>query len=72
MMFIFGITYAEEESTSINDDSAFDFSAEQQKVEELGIPTISSVEILKKEADDLWKKRITKMLQMLMLYMLSK
>ena len=50
-----GFVYAEEDNTVSSDfDTTFDLTAEQQKIEELGIPTTSSVEALKKNADDLW------------------
>lgn len=46
------LVFAEEEKPT--EDSEFDLSVEQNKVAELGIPTVSSVATLKKEADDLW------------------
>ena len=44
-------TFAEES------DDPFDLSDEQQKISELGIPTVSSVAQLKAEADALWEKK---------------
>lgn len=38
-------------------DSEFDLSVEQQKIEELGIPTVSSVATMKSEADTLWNSK---------------
>ena len=43
--------------TTSTSDSTFDLSEQEQKVKELGIPTVSSVAELKKAADDLWKAK---------------
>lgn len=46
--------FAFAEDTAKESDTTFDLSAEQQKISELGIPTVSSVAKLKTEADDLY------------------
>ena len=46
--------HAEEDTPLPADDTTFDFSSEQQKIEELGILTTASVDELKKNADALW------------------
>lgn len=38
-------------------DSEFDFSAEQQKIEELGIPTVAAVSELRSTANKLWEQK---------------
>lgn len=43
--------------SAVDGDSEFDFSAEQAKIEELGIPTVSSVAAMKSEADALWNSK---------------
>ena len=48
------IAFAE---TTDEADSEFDLSEEQQRIEELGIPTVSSVATMKAEADELWNNK---------------
>ena len=43
--------------SDVETDSEFDFAAEQKKVDELGIPTVTSVAALKSKADELWESK---------------
>ena len=43
--------------SDVEADSEFDFSEEQKKVEDLGIPTVNSVAELKAKADELWQSK---------------
>lgn len=56
LLFMFPTMTAFAEATT-DVDSEFDLSAEQQKIEELGIPTVSSVATMKSEADTLWDNK---------------
>ena len=49
--------FAEETDNTEYDDSVFDLSEEQELIEELGIPTVSSVDELLNEATSLWEKK---------------
>ena len=51
--FLFSVA----EETTKSSDATFDLSSEQQKIAELGIPTVSSVGELKKNAEELWKAK---------------
>lgn len=49
------VSLAEEgEEKAATVDTTFDFSEQEAKIKELGVPTVSSVADLKKAADDLW------------------
>lgn len=43
--------------TTVLAEDAFDTSADAKQVEELGVPTLSSVAASKKKADDLWSQK---------------
>ena len=51
------ISACAEEETPTTTDNTFDLSSEQQKIAELGIPTVSSVATLKSNADALWEAK---------------
>ena len=52
----FALSFAEEaDETTTSVDTTFDFSEQEAKIKELGIPTVASVAEQKKAADDLWK-----------------
>lgn len=46
---------AEDKASTV--DTTFDFSDQEAKIKELGIPTVASVAELKKAADDLWNAK---------------
>ena len=52
----FGFAESTENNTT-NVDTTFDFSEEEARIKELGIPTVASVAELKKAADDLWNAK---------------
>lgn len=54
---ICGAFAQEEPAEAETEGDEFDFSAEQEKIEELGIPTVASVAEMKANADDLWNNK---------------
>lgn len=57
LLMMSSLTLCLAEGESDVEDTEFDLSAEQEKIEELGIPTIESVDKLKEEADALWENK---------------
>ena len=51
------VSLAEETDEKTTVDTTFDFSEQEAKIKELGVPTVSSVADLKKVADDLWNAK---------------